>query len=161
MATSMIKVIPKISDNNYWSLFSYDIRSKPTDKLKCQIVTTTESRPYELWGHSESQISVILRSILDWIKTDLSGSQPNLNKKLEAPGILITSSSDRDLGDGSKSPPPRRLNLSSIRFPHACVCGHNIEIRDLIYDPRNRKNTRCPGITIRPKTQPITVNLRT
>jgi hypothetical protein len=53
--------------------------------------------------------------------------------------------------------PQRRLNLSPSRFLHSCVCGHNIEIREPIYDTRKRRNMR---ITIRPKTLPVPVRLR-
>lgn len=49
--------------------------------------------------------------------------------------------------------------LPPSRFMHGCICGHNVEIRDLIYDHRKR-NLRCPGITIRPKVAPISLKFR-
>jgi hypothetical protein len=54
-----------------------------------------------------------------------------------------------------------RMNLTPSGFTNGCVCGHHVEFRDFFCDVRKRRNTRCPGVTIRPKTLPIMVKLRT
>lgn len=54
----------------------------------------------------------------------------------------------------------RRLHLTPSAFSHGCVCGHHVEYRDMVYENRKRRNTKALGITIRPKTPPLTISLR-
>lgn len=54
----------------------------------------------------------------------------------------------------------KRLNLTPSGFTNGCICGHHVEFRDMVYETRKRRNTRCPGVTIRPKTPPIIIKLR-
>ena len=54
----------------------------------------------------------------------------------------------------------KRIQVAPSLFLNGCVCGHHVNFRDVIHDPRKRKNTRRPGITIRPKTPPISIGLR-
>lgn len=135
-----MEVASAFSDNQHWSLFSYNNRTSSTESC-----LPTTPIPYELWSRSDSQISTVLCTLLDRMKTEI---------------LEPASSSEERCHECEDVASHRRLNLSPSRFSHACVCGHNVEIRDLVYDPRHRRNTRCPGITIRPKTPPITVNLR-
>lgn len=55
-------------------------------------------------------------------------------------------------------PKDRKLDLLPSCFENGCICGHNIEFRDLV-ETQKRKNTRRPGVTIRPKTPPIAIKL--
>ena len=52
----------------------------------------------------------------------------------------------------------KQLDLPPSRFFHGCVCGHHVEIRDLICDQRKRPFRH--GVTIKPKTQAIGIKLR-
>jgi hypothetical protein len=54
----------------------------------------------------------------------------------------------------------KQLNLEPSCFLNGCVCGHHLDIRDMVYDTRKRKINRCSGVTIRPKTPPILVRLK-
>jgi hypothetical protein len=56
--------------------------------------------------------------------------------------------------------PHKRVRLTPSCFINGCVCGHQFEFRDMAYENRKRRNTRCPGITIKPKTSPIAAKLR-
>lgn len=55
--------------------------------------------------------------------------------------------------------PRRRLDLPPSCFQSGCICGHQFEFRDMVYISR-KKNTRSPGVTIRPRVAPITARLR-
>jgi hypothetical protein len=52
----------------------------------------------------------------------------------------------------------KRLLLAPSCFTEGCICGHNFEFRDMVC--ASRKRTRCQGITIIPKTRPISAKLR-
>jgi len=73
--------------------------------------------------------------------------------------ISISNKVDNKIFD-SKCSDHRRLELAPSCFLNGCICGHDIEFRDMVYDTRKRRNTRCQGVTIKPKTQPVSVSLR-
>lgn len=54
----------------------------------------------------------------------------------------------------------RRLKLAPSCFLNGCICGHHVEFRDMAYETRKRRNTRCPGVTIRPKIPPVAIGMR-
>jgi len=54
----------------------------------------------------------------------------------------------------------KRHRLNPTKFPNACICGHFIEHRDLVYEKRKRINSKLLGITVRPTVPPIKINLR-
>lgn len=54
----------------------------------------------------------------------------------------------------------KHLQLNPTKFPNACICGHFIEHRDLVYEKRKRVNTKLSGITIRPTIPPIKLYFR-
>ena len=54
----------------------------------------------------------------------------------------------------------KRLNVAPSCFTHGCVCGHNIEFRDMAYETRKRRIVRSSGVTIKPKIEPISVGLK-
>lgn len=56
--------------------------------------------------------------------------------------------------------PYKRLDLAPSCFLNGCVCGHHFEFRDMAYESRRRRNPRSNGVTIRPKTPPISAKLR-
>lgn len=56
--------------------------------------------------------------------------------------------------------PYKRLDLAPSCFLNGCVCGHHFEFRDMAYESRKHRNPRSNGVTIRPKTQPISAKLR-
>jgi hypothetical protein len=56
--------------------------------------------------------------------------------------------------------PYRHLEMSPSYFLNGCVCGHNFEFRDMVYESRKRKYPKSLGVTIRPKTIPISAKLR-
>lgn len=186
----MIQVLSEHSDNNRRlsrSNFGPIMRPPPLNTFSLfsnrpftQVTSDTnrDHVPYQLWGDFNSETISIFDTALkealiastcsndipaknhpDHLSNNSYVSEENSSSSIESP----RSSSDDDLG--VKSSPDsylahRRLDLSPSRFSHGCVCGHNVEIRDVIYDLRNRRNTRCPGITIRPKTPPIAISLR-
>lgn len=56
--------------------------------------------------------------------------------------------------------PYKRLDLAPSCFLNGCVCGHHFEFRDMAYESRKRRNSGSSGVTIRPKTPPISAKLR-
>lgn len=71
-----------------------------------------------------------------------------------------SSSSDSSGSELFSKEEKKKVDLNPSGFVQGCICGHDIEIRDIIYDNRKRRNMRCPGVTIKPKTSPVRLNLR-
>lgn len=99
--------------------------------------------------------------------TDISSIVPNINDKQS---LYIMPGSDMSISSSDKEPQlyqiPRKeethkcVNLAPSLFLNGCICGHNIEFRDAVYETRKRKPMRVTGVTIRPKVAPIAAKLR-
>jgi hypothetical protein len=50
------------------------------------------------------------------------------------------------------------VNLGPCFFPHACLCGHKVSIRDLCVNSRQRRNPS--SVTIQTRTSPVKIGLR-
>ena len=55
----------------------------------------------------------------------------------------------------------KRLQLAASTFSAGCICGHEVEHRDIVYETRKRRNGKSMGVTIRPKTPALSITLRT
>ena len=157
------------------SLFSEDI-TRATVKIM---------KPYTLWTASDFELASIIDLLINLpeICSESYSSESISSDSIDSPSsnsISSDSSINSPISIDSSSSEPsspelasqstsdeeaealclRRLNLSGSQFSNGCVCGHHVEIRDVVYDPRKRRNTRCPGITIRPKNPPLNIGLR-
>lgn len=62
-------------------------------------------------------------------------------------------------GQKKKKPVTKKpVHLGPCFFPHGCVCGHNVRIRDLFINTRERRNPS--SVTIQIKTKPVNIGLR-
>lgn len=52
------------------------------------------------------------------------------------------------------------VDLTPSSFIHGCVCGHDVEYRDAVYENRRRKRGGLAGLTFKPKVAPIAAKLR-
>jgi hypothetical protein len=52
----------------------------------------------------------------------------------------------------------KQIHLGACFFPHGCLCGHNVPIRDLCVNSRQRRNPS--SVTIQTKTPPVKIGLR-
>lgn len=83
--------------------------------------------------------------IIDDSGSDSSGSEENCNISIPIMEPIM---------------PYKQVRLPPSCFINGCICGHNFEFRDMAYEIKKRRNTRCPGITIKPKVPAITAKLR-
>lgn len=85
---------------------------------------------------------------------DASNSNSNFNILIQDLNMEPTCTAEMDTINFRK-----RLRLTPSYFINGCVCGHELEFRDMAAYG-GRKQHKCPGITIRPKTPPIAARLR-
>lgn len=52
------------------------------------------------------------------------------------------------------------LTLAPSCFINGCICGHDLEFRDMAYESRKRRHPKSSGVTIRPKTSPLSIKLK-
>lgn len=131
----MFSTIPDIF-NEYRS--SLRQQSQTEEPFSLFTHETKINRPlYDMWN-SPTLISLDNTSFSESEDTSSSGSEP----------------------DPEEPRSKKRLNLAPSCFTNGCVCGHHIEFRDVIVDQRKRRNTRCPGVTIRPKAPFISIKLK-
>jgi hypothetical protein len=95
-------------------------------------------------------------------QTDVSNPQTDVSTD-ESDSSIDTSNGDspptnRTPQKRKKTVIKKRVNLGPCFFSHGCVCGHNIAIRDLFVNSRQRRNPN--SVTIQTKTQPVKLGLR-
>jgi len=98
--------------------------------------------------------------VLDDIEsTGSSFSDPNSNDSIE-----LDETRDKNINYTLPYMVPinkhKRLNIGPSCFHSGCICGHNIEYRDMVYETRKHRNIKVLGVTIRPKTPAINIGLR-
>lgn len=131
----------------------------------------TYPKQYDLWTTPVIAIGDILNTGGDHDTPSISdrSSNPSTDSTPELSLGSGQSSSDDDLQQQLAALPlpsmelilpHRRLALPPSCFPNGCICGHQLEHRDVVYEPRKRKNLRSPGVTIRPKVTPVDLKLR-
>ena len=124
---------------------------------------------YDMWKnylifHNDSNLASLSGNgeqlVLDDIdSTGSSFSDPNSNDSVE-----LDDQRDKNINYTLPYMVPihkhKRLNIGPSCFHNGCICGHNIEYRDMVYETRKHRNIKVLGVTIRPKTPAINVRLR-
>lgn len=149
--------------------------------------TSLPYRVYDMWSSNTPfpQIDKLLSSSLGSFPTLLTGpvtpptlhlsesidktvefDSPSLEGSLEGSledSVEGSPSTDGSVGKEStkkvkKSAVKKRVHLGACFFPHGCVCGHKVPIRDTVVNSRQRRNPS--SVTIQIRTQPVKIGLR-